>query len=189
MHLMIDLETAGTTAGCRIYSIGAVLFDPRAGILGEKFYQEIDHASYEGTPFTVDPETTRWWESQGLTPPCGSTSIEQALRDFKAYACHHKPTWANSPSFDHNILRAAYSIIGAEPPQALHYPYEADLRTLRRLAGHDQPLNNCHTAVDDAINQAHVVIECYRLLRLRPHDPDTETPQRITQWRYQAPTM
>lgn len=80
-HIMVDLETWGTTPGSDIRSIGAVVFDPVAGTLGDTFYVATENPAgrwCQGEfrpdlakglndrryPLTRDPATVEWWSEQ-----------------------------------------------------------------------------------------------------------------------------
>lgn len=88
-HIMLDLETWGKRPGCDIRSIGAVVFDPVAGMLSSDKYAptnfyivtENPHRSglvdeffavYPGIetpedrkyPLIRDPQTVKWWNDQ-----------------------------------------------------------------------------------------------------------------------------
>lgn len=86
-HIMLDLETWGTTPGSDIRSIGAVVFDPVAGnvygvLNAERFYIATDnpvglwrngsfnHGVVIGKErlkyldLTRDPKTVKWWNEQ-----------------------------------------------------------------------------------------------------------------------------
>lgn len=80
-HIMLDLETWGTTPGCDIRSIGACVFDPVSGtpIVGrgddvtmETFYIACDNPTIADWPrvtpprypLTRDPSTVQWWSEQ-----------------------------------------------------------------------------------------------------------------------------
>lgn len=90
MHIMLDLETWGKRPGCDLRSIGAVVFDPVAGIVcydaspspGGTFYVATDNPTEQAEPvqigisryelpaqrkywwLTRDPETVKWWSEQ-----------------------------------------------------------------------------------------------------------------------------
>lgn len=87
LHVMIDLETWGTKPGCDIRSIGAVVFDPLTGMLGndpelyfarnDTFYAATKNPSsdfidlnyyQDGKSYKYalhrDPETVQWWNDQ-----------------------------------------------------------------------------------------------------------------------------
>lgn len=73
-HVMIDLETMGTTADSAIVSIGAVIFDPRYGKISKKtFYEELD---WENQDRSICPETRAWWGRQGTTAQQALSGLE-----------------------------------------------------------------------------------------------------------------
>lgn len=66
-HCMIDLETMGTSPGCAIASIGAVIFDPERphdGSTAPEFYAVVDLASCQSVGLTMDAGTVYWWLTQ-----------------------------------------------------------------------------------------------------------------------------
>lgn len=81
MHVMIDLETWGTTPGSDIRSIGACVFDPVTDTIGETFYIALDNPTgfwggkwhtrwtnapcyYRKYPLTRSKDTEQWWSEQ-----------------------------------------------------------------------------------------------------------------------------
>lgn len=75
-HIMVDLETFGTRPYSSIISIGAVYFDPNAGMTGKRikseFYVTIDPTMSEQVGFRADMSTVCWW----LDPARASTYKE-----------------------------------------------------------------------------------------------------------------
>jgi len=61
---MVDLETWGTQPGSMLRSLGAVVFDPMTGELGEAFYTNIDEASQEAVGLKKDARTVQWRAEQ-----------------------------------------------------------------------------------------------------------------------------
>lgn len=179
--LMLDIETLGTDPGCQILSIGAVRFDPFNQRVddepGQTFYIEINRNSYdEHWPgqFHQSPETLAWWATQPTPPPDGDFTVLEALRLFFDWLDRGitRRLWANSPGFDVGILKKACQITNLRWP--IEYWKERDVRTLVSLAAPDPERRfvNTHNALDDAINQAHLVCHCYHLLRFC-HDRTT----------------
>lgn len=171
--VMVDLETWGTRAGCAIRSIGAVVFDPKTGALGDTFYRNITRGSCEIYDLTVDPETEAWWNkpenavAQGVLS-VGQVSLFEALGDFEEWVGKHGKIrfWARDPDFDATILRAAYDTIGSRIPW--DFCNHRSVRTTLALADY-KPSHwdgTYHNALDDARNQARDVIEAYRILGL-----------------------
>lgn len=83
ISVMVDLETWGLTPGSDIRSIGAVVFDPVAGTLGDTFYVATENPAGRWCqaefrpdlakgindrryPLTRDPETVKWWGDQSV---------------------------------------------------------------------------------------------------------------------------
>ncbi|WP_284144625.1 3'-5' exonuclease [Serratia marcescens] len=56
-HLMLDLETLGKKPSAPILTIGAVLFNPHSGELGEQFYTAVDLQSVMAGKATPDADT------------------------------------------------------------------------------------------------------------------------------------
>jgi|APHM01.1.fsa_nt_gi hypothetical protein len=155
-RVMVDIETLGTMPGCVILSVGACYFEPGNGVVGERFYTEIDKQSCREAGLTVDEETEAWWESQDddLVPLDGDTSLSVALDDLRHFAFRADEVWANGPAFDCAILEAAYHAVDIEPPWEYHE--ERDVRTIRALPGAVELEfgGRKHNALDDAVHQA-----------------------------------
>ena len=63
-HIMIDLETRGTMAGCIPLSLGAVVFDPIGGTLGKEFYTVISPPDAKERFLREEEGTMEWWSKQ-----------------------------------------------------------------------------------------------------------------------------
>ena len=185
-HLMIDLETGGTSPGCAIFSIGACVFDPMSQIPPtHTFYEEISHYSCMELGLKFERETMDWWKTQRTNPPNGTTHIKQAMEKFILWISNVPGKtnnlitlhWANSPSFDIVLLKYILNRYN------LHWPFpfytERDVRTLKAIAfpNNDYQLNNSHNALQDAINQATLVQHAYLALALStPGDTNASRP-------------
>lgn len=160
MDLMIDLETLGVNPGCSILSIGAVLFDPHSLEPPQRsFYIEICRQSCLDAGLTEEPNTLEWWATQG-NMPVGTTPLKTALDSFFLWISNHQPItglWANSPSFDFTILKAA--CLHRHYP--LYYGLERDVRTVKALFFPKLKLANDHNALSDATNQAKLIQLAY----------------------------
>lgn len=161
---MVDIETLGLEPGCIILSIGAVEFN--ANGIGDEFYRNIDIESCQDAGLTIDAGTLDWWMKQDdevkkvLT---GGDSLEDALSEFNNFYYgtisgmeKASEIWANSPSFDCEILDAAYQAVGKESPWK--YYNERCFRTLNNLPIMTNPEQegNKHDALDDARHQANI---------------------------------
>lgn len=180
-HIMVDLETWGTTPGCDIRSIGAVVFDPLTGTLGDEFYVNVSGGV--GFGLTRDPSTEKWWSEQSevarLRLEIDQVHIAGGLGRFSDWWISQCDSddyirfWAHGPHFDEAILAAVYRKVF--PPVPWHYRAPRDCRTIwDAVGGVDLPMEGVeHDALDDAKHQARCVIEAHRRLRL-PHLPAVE---------------
>jgi len=175
-HCMIDLETLGKRAGCMVLSIGAVMFDPEAGTLGEKFYREINQQSSLNRGLYVDSETAAWWrqqnnEAQGVlrrTMKPDAPTLDCALGEFanwlREQGGEQVKVWGNGASFDNPILNEAFHKAGIVTPW--EYWNDSCYRTLKRLGKkyfhiqEDEFVGVKHHALADAEHQARHAIKC-----------------------------
>jgi len=185
-HVMIDLETFGTSNDAAIVSIGAVLFDPNQGIVDEErgFHAKIDMRSKDLGK--IDPPTVMWWLSQSDEARAALTDVENTsklgdalqqlnvwlnVNGFRPEDKRDWNLWANDPDFDVIILESAYRRQGVEYP--FSYSSSRSMRTMSRLAGWLDlkriPVENTlkHDALADAIYQAKVVTAIMQELRKR----------------------
>lgn len=177
-HVMIDLETLGTTCDAPIVAIGAVQFDPAAGKTGENFYRRIDWDSAIKSR-RVSGDTLKWWMKQ----PDGArmeivkngVSMDSALTEFSTYlsslpvAGAGHQVWGNGATFDISMLEHAYT------QYKIHTPWKfwnvRDCRTIEELAKglldkKDIPrAGTHHNALDDALYQCAYVSAMWQALR------------------------
>lgn len=191
-HIMVDLETWGTAPGCDIRSIGAVVFDPIAGALGDEFYVNVTNPAgrmlngvfetslargnedYRKYPLTRDPATVAWWSDQSIEAQARLTTdvfdLAHGLARFadwwSSYDTDAATFWANGPHFDEAILAACYRATGQDVPWSYRAP--RDCRTIWEAAGWPEvPFDGVqHDALADAKYQAQRVIAAYRALGL-----------------------
>lgn len=170
-HIMIDLETLGTTADAAILSIGAVRFDLETGMLDENFYRVV---SFESQPKRVlSRDTLAWWMKQSAEAALVLThqpkfSLEDALRDFAAWVRDMGSVcaWSNGADFDLPMLTHAFDQCGIKQPWPVYngrcyrtyknLPGARDVKVIR--AGEH------HNALDDAIYQAEHVCKIHQAL-------------------------
>lgn len=182
-HVMIDLETLGTTPGSALLSIGAVKFDAETGYIGETFYCNVDLTSSLLAGLTIDPTTVDWWrrqspEAQSALLRDDRLLLSEALDAFARWLLHGAAwvtsseapiLWCKGGSFDFPLLTAAYRAAGKAHPWK--FWNERDCRTLFKVCeqqhGYKPPkaAGTAHCALDDARHQAEQVIACLRLLR------------------------
>lgn len=180
--VMVDLETLGQTPGCAIISIGAVAFDPVAGVVGgpdDRFYTAVSRADCARMGLIEDPRTLHWWDGQSEEARKAIASAEAAeaplvfealfrLWDFLGrYGGEEKVrVWGNGADFDNAILAAAAEAAGT----ALGWRFWNNrcYRTLKSL----RPgiwlarTGEHHNALDDAVTQAEHA--CRLMAAVRP---------------------
>lgn len=162
---MVDLETMGTRADAPILSIGAVAFDSKNGILGERYYTTIDLASAVKFGGRIDPSTVAWWmqqSEQARKDVLGGMQLDivTALHDFSTWLhekCAPKKAvrvWGNGADFDCTILSESYKRCGIEPPW--EFWNSRCYRTIKAVYPNVEMkrTGTHHNALDDAISQA-----------------------------------
>lgn len=158
-QLHVDLETYDTEHTAKVLSIGAV-------IGSETFYCEIAQGEYPELIFTESKETREWWDKQGgFTPSVEADSPSQCIHSFAVWyarvteGIRDVEVWANSPSFDCDILTHHFKYYGVHMPWRFYQ--EQDVRTIKRLATrlklNVEMKKNDHNALRDAQNQQRFV--------------------------------
>lgn len=192
-HTMLDIETMGTRPGCAIMSIGACRFDPDTGYVATKgdadtFYERITFRSNIESGLTFSIDTLMWWLDQSKEAQkeafSGIAHLREALLKYGAWYrtswATMGPTWSHGSRFDHGLVENAYRKLGMEP--CWDYKQERDTRTMLALFPSIKiPRSDgvFHVAVDDAINQAVAICQCYAELQklkqfaLGPRPTDT----------------
>ena len=159
-RVMIDLETLGRAAGCKILSIGAVVFDEDTG-LHEEFYVRVLREGQHG--LVEDPDTVKWWSEQSeeartaaFDAP-GGVVLDIALMHFTTWVRSlgaDIELWGNGANFDNPILSTAYT--ACDLPQPWKFWNDRCYRTLKCLfpsVALDRQ-GTYHHALDDAKSQA-----------------------------------
>lgn len=153
-HLMIDLETLGTSPGCVVHELAAVSFDPATDDTSE-FYLIIDIESSERAGLTISATTLKWWNDQGGPRQDGADEFHAAMKFFKAFLDYSSPesVWSWGSDFDLPILRALFKAAGLHWP--LKYWTTRDARTVWDIAnpGVIHPRAKGHNALDDCRRQ------------------------------------
>ena len=174
-HVMLDLETFGTSHDALIVAIGAVKFTPEHHLLGERFYAVIDPVTSAQFGGKVDIKTVLWWMSHERTKAREAmlaedmVDISSALEGFALWygTDEFLPIWGNGAAFDNVILRNAYQRSGMDAPWS--YRADRDYRTICNFK-HDLAYERTgvyHTAVDDAVSQALHLMKIGNKLRLQ----------------------
>ncbi|HDK6876854.1 TPA: 3'-5' exoribonuclease [Klebsiella quasipneumoniae] len=175
VHVMVDLETMGKKHNAPIVAIGAVVFDPATGSIGESFYKVVCLESSVNWGAVIDPSTVIWWlkqssEARSAIVNDDAIPLLDALLQFREFVSDNvaggsknAQVWGNGASFDNSILRSSYDCIAED------YPWEywnvRDVRTMVELGqaiGFDPKTTipfegDRHNALADAIHQARYV--------------------------------
>ena len=162
-HVMIDLETMGTTPDSAIVSIGAVIFDPRYGKVSKQtFYRELD---WEDQERHICPETTKWWEGQTAEAKAahfGLDALEDVLKELAEWLPKDAKVWGNGSTFDISMLEDAYRQYNIDIPWK--FWNVRDCRTVLDMyestrGGFNKTVNRqgAHNALDDARFQAQYI--------------------------------
>lgn len=137
-HLMVDIETGDTEVTAAIFSIGAVIFDPRGQGSDAQFLM----TAWADQPGRTKSESTmNWWaqqsqEARDATFGDPNGSLAAILGEFSRWVNRLSPTctriWAKSPDFDCSILIHAFNQHG------LYWPFKfweaRCVRTVMELA-------------------------------------------------------
>lgn len=172
-HLMIDVETMGNKPNAPIISIGAVLFEPGTGEIGQEYYAVADLESSMVRDAAADPGTILWWLKQSAEARAAITSdsrvhITNAIGGLTRLIEEHSSrdsiqVWGNGATFDNVILRATFERHGMSCPW--NFWNDRDVRTIVELGKaiginpkHDIPFDgDMHNALADARHQAKYV--------------------------------
>lgn len=180
-HVMLDIETLSTQMNAVVLSIGALVFDPFTGEIGEKFYVELDLDEQPSRHISMG--TLRFWTSQIQKDPtkgaiivgADKAPVSHALTLLKKFIERNtrgklEALWACDPDFDCAILRNLYAEHNRETPWAFYQP--KSVRTIRMLAKQFATESTAatvavtvtHNALEDCERQANEVIVFYRAL-------------------------
>ncbi|HHI3758940.1 TPA: 3'-5' exoribonuclease [Klebsiella quasipneumoniae] len=175
VHVMVDLETMGKKHNAPIVAIGAVVFDPATGSIGESFYKVVCLESSVNWGAVIDPSTVIWWlkqssEARSAIVNDDAIPLQDALLQFREFVSDNvaggskkAQVWGNGASFDNSILRSSYDCIAEDYPW--EYWNDRDVRTMVELGqaisfGPKTTIpfeGSRHNALTDAIHQARYV--------------------------------
>lgn len=182
VHVMVDLETMGKKSDAPIVSIGAVIFDPETGFLGETFYKVVSLESAVSWGAEIDPSTVIWWmkqssEARSEIANDNAIQLDDALLQFSEFVfenipggCETAQIWGNSATFDNTVLRSSFERACLDCPW--DYRNDRDVRTMVELGkaiGFDAKSSipfegERHNALADAQHQARYVSAIWQRL-------------------------
>lgn len=175
-ELMIDIETTGTSAGCKVLSLGAYGFNKN----GEEveFYCRFDTAKMEADGLRDDESTMRFWGNQGREAFeeafSGKTDPATGIGEFKHWFIKNFSTdyaerfkvWSCGIDFDFPILKYFFAQYG----YGELWPFwtQFDYRTLKNIFHRikaDEKNVLKHTALEDAKAQMRALQSFYKRLK------------------------
>lgn len=177
--LMIDIETLATVPSAVVLQIGAVEFDSAAGTMGRGKVWDLDYVTAQEYR-TINPETLNWWVRQSQRAiervlarlPVTDVVVmypEAALSELADMVEAADRVWARGPNFDLSILNSLASECGYEPDEYIKWYKWRDERSIRDMlvsCKYDLcPSVLAHSALDDAIGQAHNVLRAFEIMR------------------------
>lgn len=165
-HVMIDLETMGTTPDSAIVSVGAVIFDPRTSLIGKEgtdkvFYRELDW-DFQGR--YISPSTEIWWRSQSEQARSalnGMDELDVVLQELANWLPKDAKVWGNGSIFDIAMLEDAYRQHDIDIPWK--FWNVRDCRTIKDLyessrGGWGKSMGvGAHNSLQDALYQAQYI--------------------------------
>ena len=182
VHIMVDIETMGKKSNAPIVSIGAVLFDPATGILGETFYKVVSLESAVSWGAEIDSSKVIWWlkqspEARSAIANDDAIKLDDALLMFTDFVLDNvaggrkkAQVWGNGATFDNTILRSSFDLACLDCPW--DYWNDRDVRTmveLGRAIGFDPKTaipfeGDRNNALADAQHQARYVSAIWQRL-------------------------
>jgi DNA polymerase III epsilon subunit-like protein len=171
-HVMVDLETLGTTADAVILSIGAVKFDLNSGkISDEGFYSSVSVESNLSWKRRISEDTLLWWFRQEAAARQvffePKEVLESALEQFSDWIGQDDyEVWSNGADFDLPMLSHAFAQVGIETPWKFwNSRCYRTYKTLPGAKGVKLPhVGVKHNAMADAYSQAQNVCVIHQAL-------------------------
>lgn len=178
-EIMIDIECMGKGSKAPITSLGAVVFNPKTGELGNEFevVVNLNSSAYYGE---IDASTVTWWLQQSdearaiYAKDTPKLTLKDALTQLNEWlSAQGEPNdlylWGNGKEFDNVIVRNAFEACRIRPNFS-HWN-DSDVRTIvkmgRDILGID-PKSTLeregvhHSALADAKFQARYVSEIWQ---------------------------
>lgn len=179
-HLMIDIETLGTTPDALILTVAAQSFDPVGdGYYNQSYYARVDFDSQIDRK--IEDGTLQWWATQNSMAREEAFSeadrkpLDQVLDELGKLIWQSSAIWANGPTFDMTILEHAYK--SYKKPLPWQYYRVRDARTVYMLRPETSALTNArvtptnrpasHHALDDCCRQIDLLQQTLRHLNIK----------------------
>ncbi len=173
-HLMLDIETLSRRPDGCIISVGFALFTD-TDVLDSNGWA-IYHDHWHGF---LEPDTIKWWMKQpdevrafSFNGTYSDMSVALGLKTL-ADTNEIDEVWANDPNFDLSMLEQWWTRVGLNHWPFAYWKYRS-FRTItaltKEVTGQDFKAASkntfaAHNPVEDAVNQARVVIACRHALK------------------------
>ncbi|WP_238116699.1 3'-5' exonuclease [Vibrio cincinnatiensis] len=162
VEIMIDIERMGKGSKAPITSLGAVVFNPNTGEIGNEFYAVVNLCSsaYYGE---MDASTVVWWLQQSdearaiYAKDTPKLSLREALTQFNAWLAEQGESndlylWGNGKEFDNVIVRNAFEACRIKPNFS-HWN-DTDVRTIVKMGRDILGINPKFTLVREGIHHS-----------------------------------
>lgn len=182
-HVMLDLETLGTTPGATVLSIGLCPFDVRGvAPIEDRLHRVLSRSASAALGLIEDPVVLGWWGQQSWEAQAtlrAATEVTDSLNPtllmvetylarvngLDARGLPRACLWGNGAGFDQPLLAAVYT--RSELPTPWAFYRNRCFRTLKslELGVREPPREGTHhNALDDAVHQARWAVELLRRL-------------------------
>ena len=177
-HIMIDLETLGTTIDSNILTVGALKFDPNEDYRNwtwgdfpkdQVFYRRVDPATGSNIGLKIDEDTLAWWAKQNDDVKAEAFTdedrhpIDQVFKELYKFCMTGKYIWAQGVAFDTVICEQIYKRLERGAPWMFYNL--RDTRTLFDLADPEIAKAQHHHALFDCWRQTVGVQNVYRKIK------------------------
>ena len=184
-HMMVDIETLGTSPDSVILEISTILFTDTHGVKQNSpatYIFDRNHQVSVGR--TVDQSTLDWWDeklsdksyapqdkihlelllnnkSVNVTPKDAHPILTNSLKPVTGYI------WCKGASFDFPIIKSFFKSFGLSDPFSdnKNYRKQMDLRTYETIArdmgftGYTTHRKGAHISFDDCLDQINMYVE------------------------------
>ena len=164
-HMMVDIETLGTSEDAMILSIGAVIFNERDGAIDGKYWV----IRPETRVGSISHDTVAWWMQQSEAARV-EVFGDPALQEY-SFGLYDAVTdlvnttkewdiqgiWGNGVDFDNKILGYWANLYDLQWPFRLNRCYRAIKNMFPPSIEHHPTV--AHNAYDDAMAQAKTLLE------------------------------
>jgi hypothetical protein len=168
-HVMIDLETLGTTPDCVVLTLGAVKFNPYdLQDPTDPLYLRINVDEQTEKGRIISTSTMKWWVNQSAEAQAEAfseddrVSMDDVTTQLNRYLVGADKIWAQGPLFDIMILENFYKMLNKPAPW--QYWQIRDSRTIFDLGDDSIKTKNtaAHNALADSYCQAVAVQQIYK---------------------------